>query len=347
MRPVPPADGFTSIHYAVGLMIRLEHVYKTYGSVNAVNGVSLTITPGQVVGLLGPNGAGKSTTVRMIAGVVPPTAGRITVDDLDTVRHSRKVRRRLGYLPESTPLYPEMKVRDYLAYRASLYGIGGSKRTRAVDYAMQRCFLADVRTRRIGQLSKGYKQRTGLAAALVHDPRVLILDEPTSGLDPAQVVENRKLIRSLAGERTMIVVSHMLAEVERTCDRIIILARGSVQADGPPAELLATAGGPNLRRYIVELRGGPNELRRLFHSLPGSLPVELKELPDGWRRCVVAFGRTHDGETIANPQEAIGRACAGAGMLIRELRSESTSLEEIYLRLIERAQSGAGRGAAA
>ncbi|MBN8646129.1 MAG: ABC transporter ATP-binding protein, partial [Planctomycetes bacterium] len=191
-------------------MIRLRQVEKRFADVRAVRGVTLDIERGQVVGVLGPNGAGKTTTIRMIAGLLPPSAGTVEVDGLDSVADSLAVRARLGYMPESSPLYPEMRVRSYLAYRAGLYAMRGRAAREAVERVIDRCRLGEARSRRIGTLSKGFRQRVGLAAAILHDPAVVILDEPTSGLDPAQVVEARELIRELSGRRTMLIVSHIL-----------------------------------------------------------------------------------------------------------------------------------------
>ena len=314
-------------------MIRLERVHKRYGAVHAVRGVDLDAPRGQIVGILGPNGAGKSTTIRMITGSVPPTEGRVSVDGLDTVERSADVRRRLGYLPESNPLHPEMRVGDHLAYRAGLYGLRGRARRGAVGRALERCQLADVSRRRVGTLSKGYRQRVGLAAALLHDPPVLILDEPTSGLDPSQIAETRDLIRELAGDRTMLLVSHILPEVERTCDRIVVFARGRILADGRPEDLLGGASD----RYVIEARrdgppgGGPGLAEALRTASP-PLRVIGEPREDGpWLRAVVA------GEAGRDAREPIARAASGAGLVVRELRAETPTLETFYLRTLEEA----------
>ena len=323
-------------------MISVRDVHKRFGSFHAVRGVRFEIGAGQVVGLLGPNGAGKSTTVRMIAGLLPPSEGSVAVDGFDSVADSMAVRRRLGYLPENTPLYTEMPVAAYLGYRAALFGLSRGERRRAVGEVIERCWLREVRHRRIGTLSKGYRQRTGLAAALVHDPRVLLLDEPTSGLDPAQVVETRKLIRDLSGNRTVVVVSHQLPEVERTCDRVIVLARGRVQADGSPATLVAkSTHGAGVCR--VEARATPEELDRALRNVPDAASVKTSPLEAVWSTGHVA--PASDGIDLRG---AIGHACMAAGLTVRELRRESPSLEEFYIRLIEQAEAGdAGAGVAA
>lgn len=322
-------------------MISVRDVHKWFGSFHAVRGVRFEIGAGEVVGLLGPNGAGKSTTVRMIAGLLPPSEGAVAVDGFDSVSGSMQVRRRLGYLPENTPLYAEMPVVAYLVHRAALFGIGRVGRRRAVDHVIDRCWLKEVRHRRIGTLSKGYRQRTGLAAALVHDPRVLLLDEPSSGLDPAQVVETRRLIRELAGDRTVIIVSHQLPEVERTCDRVIIMARGRVQADGAPATLVS-ASAESRGVCHVEARGTPEAIRHALGTVIGVSGVEVRAEADGW-----CSARVTPTAGSADIREALARGVTAAGLPLREIRAESPSLEEFYIRLIERAESGDAAGAAA
>lgn len=311
-------------------MISLRQVTKSFGPVHAVRGIDLEIPAGEIVGILGPNGAGKTTTIRMITGAIPPTSGSVRVDGLDSVDDSLAVRRRLGYLPESAPLYPEMRVLEFLKYRAALYGVPRARRAAAIDHALERCQLKDVTRRRTGALSKGYRQRVGLAAALLHDPRVLILDEPTTGLDPAQIAETRQLIRLLAGERTTLVVSHILPEVEKSCDRIVLFARGRIQADGRPDQLIRSL--PGAGRYTVEtlpLRADAIPAPRALQTLPGVQSVECAPLDDGWTRSLVAFPeREHD------KRELIARACAEAGLLVRELRAQAASLEDVYLRVI-------------
>ncbi len=234
-------------------MIEATDVNKFYGRFQAVRSLSFRISEGEVVGLLGPNGAGKTTTIRMVTGFLPASSGRIEVCGKDTIRHSLAARRNIGYLPESNPLYPEMRVMDYLTFRARLHGVRASKRQQAIGRSIERCWLADVAKKRIGHLSKGYRQRVGLAAALIHDPRVIVLDEPSSGLDPTQILETRNLIRELAKDRTVLVSSHVLPEVERTCDRVIIIVRGEVRADGHPARLLARLERDHPPVHVVEL----------------------------------------------------------------------------------------------
>ncbi len=312
-------------------MIELDAVHKRFGGIHAVRDVSLAVPRGEVVGILGPNGAGKSTTIRMITGLLPPSSGAIAVDGLDTLDHSRSVRARIGYLPESNPLHPEMPVRDYLRFRARLFAIPARRRRDAIDRALRRCWLADVAARPIGHLSKGYRQRVGLAAALLHDPPLLILDEPTSGLDPSQIAETRRLIRELAGDRTMLLVSHILPEVERSCDRIVVFARGRIRADGPPETLLRSVA----TTYRLEARPDGDAARPIdpapLRAVPGVTGVDLEATSDGWTRLRIGAPPGVD------LREAIARACAAQRWLARELRPETASLEAFYLRLIHEA----------
>ncbi|MEM8835631.1 MAG: ABC transporter ATP-binding protein [Planctomycetota bacterium] len=310
-------------------MISLVDLSKSFGRFEAVRGVSAEIARGEVVGLLGPNGAGKTTTIRMITGTLPPTRGAVRVDGLDSLDGSIEVRRRLGYLPEGSPLHAEMRVEQYLAFRAGLFAVSRKERRAAIARSMDRCELADVARTRCGNLSKGYRQRVGLAAALLHDPDVLILDEPTSGLDPAQVVALRSLIGDLSDTRTTLLVSHILPEVERTCDRIMVFARGRVRADGAPKSLIerhARAG-----RLHLEAETSPDALREtLGRALPKASAM-CEAVGDGWTRA------TLDAEgPISDAQRAsIARTLRDAGVLARELSVERPGLERVYLDLVE------------
>ena len=213
-------------------MIQVSNLTKYYGDYAAVRNVSFDVPRGQVVGFLGPNGAGKSTTLRILAGYLTATSGRATIDGLDVFWQPVAVRRRIGYMAENCPLYPEMRVSEYLTFRAGIKGLHGRDARRQVDYVVGRCWLADVRRQLIGTLSRGYRQRVGLADVLLHSPPVLILDEPTAGLDPGQIRETRKLIRELGQEHTILLSTHILSEVEVTCDQAIIINRGQVAAAG-------------------------------------------------------------------------------------------------------------------
>ena len=232
-------------------MIHVSNLTKYYGDYPAVRDVSFDVAKGQVVGFLGPNGAGKTTTMRVLAGFLTASSGRATIDGLDVFTESVEVRRRIGYMPENCPLYPDMRVAEYLRFRAGIKGVHGRHAGYKIDYVLKRCWLTDVRRQLIGTLSKGYRQRVGLADTLLADPPVLILDEPTAGLDPTQIRESRKLIRELGQQHTILLSTHILPEVEMTCDRVIIINRGQVAASGKLADLQAR--GQKLEEVFVRI----------------------------------------------------------------------------------------------
>lgn len=313
-------------------MINVRGITKSFGRVRAVRGVSFEVPAGQVVGLLGSNGAGKTTTIRMITGYLPPDNGSIRIQECDTLEDSAAARRLIGYLPESAPAYAEMSVEGYLGFRGKLFGLRRQERLAAVARVLERCWLRDVRARRISHLSKGYRQRVGLAAAMLHDPPVLVLDEPTNALDPTQIRETRRLIRELADRRTVLVSSHILAEVEKTCDRVIILAAGRVRVDARPEELLESIRGS--APYIVEARdaGAGAATPAWLAGVPGVAEVEpveseAREGFGSWR--VTAHAGAGD------LRAGIGEAALRAGVPIRELRREAPTLERVFLDLIE------------
>ncbi len=318
-------------------MIRAHDVSKWFGPVQAVRGVSFEIDAGQVVGLLGPNGAGKTTTIRMITGYLPPSSGAVSVCGHDTIAQSLPARRSLGYLPESAPLYPEMRVEDFLHFRGRLYGLARGPRRAAVDGAMDRCWLRDVRRRRIGHLSKGYRQRVGLASALLHSPPVLVLDEPTSGLDPAQIRQTRTLIRDLSHRRTVLVSSHILPEVEKTCDRVIVMARGRVRADGAPADLLRPLADTS--PYIVDAdTSAPRTVESVLSLLKAVAGVaRVVRTPAAEYASPRVWAEFHVTPAPGAPdlREAIARSAAGAGVLVRDLHRRTPTLEQLFLRVIE------------
>ncbi len=224
-------------------MIDVQNVTKSYGAFDAVKDVSFTVEQGEILGFLGPNGAGKTTTMKMITCYMPPTHGTITVDGLDVVNDSMGVRTKIGYLPESTPLYEEMGVRDYLNFIADVRKVSGSERTRAMDRVIQVCGLSSVIHKDIHELSKGYRQRVGFAQAIIHDPEILVLDEPTTGLDPNQIIEIRNLIRELGESKTVIFSTHIMQEVQATSDRVLIIDQGKIAAQGTSEELKASIAG--------------------------------------------------------------------------------------------------------
>ncbi|MCP3903155.1 MAG: ABC transporter ATP-binding protein [Planctomycetes bacterium] len=316
-------------------MIVAQNLSKSFGKVRAVDSINFSITAGRVVGFLGPNGAGKTTTIRMLAGFLPPSSGSVTVDGLDVRRRSLQVRRRIGYLPESTPLYGEMRVIEYLRFRASLFGVRRSKRRGAIDTVIRRCRLEDVRRRQIRHCSKGYRQRVGLAAAMLHDPPVLILDEPTAGLDPEQIREVRQLIRELAGRHTILLSTHILPEAELTCDDIMMIAAGRIRMQGSVNALRQSAAQGC--RYIVETDGADAETA--LWGLPSVERVDVSTLGDGWTRLTITPKR--DAE---DRRELIGRTLREKGAAVRELKREAPTLEQMFVEVIaggERTGGGA------
>jgi ABC-2 type transport system ATP-binding protein len=318
-------------------MISVRDIHKSFGRVRAVRGVSFELVPGQVAGLLGPNGAGKSTTIRMVTGFIPPDRGGVCVSGHDTISDSIAARRQIGYLPESAPLYTEMRVVDYLDHRGRLWSMPRPARRAGIDRSIDRCELAAVRNRRIGHLSKGFRQRVGLAAAILHDPPVLVLDEPSNGLDPTQIVHTRRLVRELAVGRTVLVSSHILAEVERTCDRVIVIAGGMVRADGAPADLVkrGRAGA-----CVVEFRaldpGRPaaDEFEAFLRKAVPPARLSLTRPADGWTTARIEPDPAAPAGA-QDPREAIARHAAAAGVIIRELHLEAPSLERLFVDLME------------
>ncbi len=236
-------------------MIVVDHLTKFYGEYPAVRDVSFEVPKGRVVGFLGPNGAGKSTTMRILAGFLTATSGKASIAGFDVFSDPIEVRRRIGYMPESCPLYPELRVEEYLKFRGGLKGLGWSARRKRIDYVLERCWLTDVRRQLIGTLSKGYRQRVGLADALLADPPVLILDEPTAGLDPTQIRETRKLIRELGAQHTILLSTHILSEVEMTCDTVIIIYQGEVAENGTIADVRKKHKNQTLEEIFVGLTG--------------------------------------------------------------------------------------------
>src|SRR5438309_3763516 len=240
-------------------MIKVEGLTKRYARTVAVDNISFEVEKGGIVGFLGPNGAGKTTTMRVLTCFLPPTSGSASVAGFDVLVQPLEVKKRIGYLPESPPLYPEMEVHEYLTFVGRLKGISGSDVAKRVDEVSERCAVADVRTKLIGKLSKGYRQRVGLAQAIIHNPEVLILDEPTSGLDPKQIIETRQLIRSLAGDHTIILSTHILPEVAMTCQRVVIINQGRVVAVDTP-EGLTTRLSQGAERVALQVRGPQSDV---------------------------------------------------------------------------------------
>jgi ABC-2 type transport system ATP-binding protein len=303
-----------------GRVLEVERLTKRYGSREAVKGISFRVGEGEIVGFLGPNGAGKSTTLRMITGFLAPTAGSVRIGGVDAVADPLRARELFGYMPEGVGLHLDMRVHEHLRFRAELKGIRGKKALdAAIERALDRASVTDARDRIIGQLSKGYRQRVGLADALLSDPPLLILDEPTSGLDPNQMRAVRALIRGFEGKKTIFLSTHILPEVEATCGRVVILDEGRVVGEGDPADLRARAGSGALR-FVG--RGVAEAFEGALASL-GELTVETKgELVHG--RIVL-----HDEDGA----EKVFRAVADAGLALRELTPEATSLEDVFTSL--------------
>ena len=301
-------------------MIEVAHLTKEFGDFTAVRDVSFTIAPGECVGFLGPNGAGKTTTMRVIAGIFPPTTGTVRVSGHDVQREPNAARRLVGYFPENAPYYPEMSVEEYLAFVARAKRLPRAARRGEVERVIAATSLGEMRRRLVGKLSKGFRQRVGLAQALLGDPQVLILDEPTSGLDPEQVAEIRELVKSLRVQRTIIFSSHILSEVSQVAQRVVIINRGRVVAEDHTqglARRIAGAVTVHLRAEAPE-----SELRLLLSSVPG-----VHDL-------AVADGRFRFHARDEGVVREVSRAVAGRGVLLLELSRESLSLEEIFLRLV-------------
>jgi ABC-2 type transport system ATP-binding protein len=321
-------------------MIDVDGLTKRYGSLTAIEDVSFTVGAGEVLAFLGPNGAGKTTTMRIITGALPATSGRVRVAGHDIEDDPLAVKRRIGYLPETPPLYMEMTVAEYLAFVARLKGLARSAVRGAIDRAVERCALGPVRRRLIGNLSRGYRQRVGLAQALIHEPPVLILDEPTSGLDPKQIIEIRELIKTLAGNHTVILSTHILSEATAICQRVIIIHRGRVVAVDSPERLAAQVRGSEQVR--VALRRPSAELQAAVAQLPGVLAV-------------AAPGRdaaAHDGQASVwlvecergrDLREAIARVVVTSDGGLLELSPVVVSLEEVFLQLTADAPEGRGQ----
>jgi ABC-2 type transport system ATP-binding protein len=307
-------------------MIEVESLEKRYGFTHALQGISFSVQRGEVVGFLGPNGAGKTTTMKILTGYLLPTGGRASVGGLDVVRESLAVRRRIGYLPESTPLYGEMRVDDYLRFVAAIRGVPKERRKAAIARAVELCSLSGVLGKNIVELSKGFRQRVGLAQAMVHEPELLILDEPTSGLDPNQIVEVRHLIAQLLGEqRTVILSTHYLQEVEKSCSRVIIITHGKIVADDTQEQLIAA-----LPRGAVRARiRGPetNVVAQLKELLPGK---EIEVVERQGEELVCRVGVSGHAAPI---EEALARLVVKNGWALLELGRERGTLEDVFRNL--------------
>ncbi len=311
------------------MSIAVRNLVKLYGEQRAIDDISFDVKTGEILGFLGPNGAGKTTTMKIVTCYMPPTSGSVTVDDLDIFERSLDVRRKIGYLPEMNPLYLDMNVLDYLTYSAQLHGLRGSAVQHRVREMVHLCGLEEVRHKDIGEMSKGYRQRVGLAQAMVHEPDVLILDEPTSGLDPNQIVEIRNLIKQLGRAKTVILSTHILSEVQATCDRVLIINEGKLVADGSPERLQQEFQGAE--SVTVELKTGARDplqelspkLRRLEHVHD----VTLVSQTDGLSKFELHVDKGND------IREALFRLAVVENWVLLELHRRVTSLEEIFHKL--------------
>ena len=308
-------------------MIEVEHLSKIYGSTAAIQDVDFSVATGEILGFLGPNGAGKTTTMRILAGYIPATTGTARIAGFDVHEKSLEVRQRIGYLPENPPLYPDMSVEGFLTFVASIKGIPSGDRRSKVDSAIERCQLTEKRKVLIHKLSKGYKQRVGIAQAIVHDPPVIILDEPTIGLDPKQIIEVRHLIKSLANQHTIILSTHILPEVSMTCDRVTIINRGKIIATNTPDNLLSELTGNT--GYQLEIEGNTDQVDSLLKQITGITQVIINPLENQSRSTI---------EIKTDSTQELGREIANQlvnnGLGMYEMRRTRATLEDVFLNLI-------------
>ena len=311
-------------------MIKVEGLTKRYARTVAVDNISFEVEKGQIVGFLGPNGAGKTTTMRVLTCFLPPTEGTASIAGFDVLEQPLEVKKRIGYLPETPPLYPEMEVEEYLAFVGNLKGIPSGDLARRISEVTERCAIGDVRKRLIGKLSKGYRQRVGLAQAIIHNPDVLVLDEPTSGLDPKQIIETRTLIKNLAGSHTIILSTHILSEVEHTCEQVLIISKGKLVATDSVANLTNRLRGSEAVAVEVEAAGGAlnaQDVQTRLEQVSGVSRVLLKGTKDG--RATLEVESLQGCHIRAD----LARAVVNAGWNLNELRPVALSLEDIFLQL--------------
>ena len=306
-------------------MIEVERLSKHYHSVRAVDRVSFAVGRGEIVGLLGPNGAGKTTTMRMLTTYLPPSSGRAVLCGHDVLDEPLEVRKKVGYLPENVPLYPEMRVREYLAYRAKLKDVPRSKRRAAIDDVLERCKLTDVESRVLGHLSKGYRQRVGLAEALVHDPDILVLDEPTAGLDPMQIREVRALIRELGDKHTILLSTHIMSEVEAVCGRVIMIVKGKVALDDQLDHLQEQGA------IVLEVRGPALAIRKALEATQGVARVGVMDQEGEILKLEI---QTRGGVDL---REILAQKIVQNGWALRHLDVRRSSLEERFVRAVHEA----------
>jgi len=315
-------------------VIRVENLTKRYTGATAVDGISFEVEPREIVGFLGPNGAGKSTTLRVLTCYTAATSGTAEVDGHDVALEPEAVKRSIGYLPENVPLYPELRVGEYLSYRAALKGVPRSRRGAAIDAAVERCGIGDVRGRIAGQLSKGYRQRVGLADTLLADPKILVLDEPTIGLDPSQIRQVRELIRELGRERTVILSSHILPEVEAVCSRVLIINKGRIVGQGSPRELRAGLG-ESRATIAVEAIDPEGRASAALGAIAGVHEVSGPEPAEG---AALQFALSADPDPAV--LERVFDAAVSGGFKLVGLSSRTLSLEDVFVRITTEEGSG-------
>ncbi len=306
-------------------MIQIQNLVKNYGDVRAVDHIDFEVRDGEILGFLGPNGAGKSTTLRILTGYLTPTQGNIQVDHLNILDNSREIRQLCGYLPENNPLYPDMLVYDYLKFIADARGIKDEDFARTLKGVVSRCGLDGVVNRTIQTLSKGYRQRVGLAQAIIHDPKILILDEPTTGLDPNQILEIRELIKELGKNKTLIISSHILQEVQAVCDRIVIINKGKIVANGSTEELKASFHG--LTKLMLTVKANENELQSITEAVPGIQTFKYTTDDDGIHHITLEYPSGDD------RREAVYKFIKTREWVLLEMYRELISLEKVFRNL--------------
>jgi len=306
-------------------MIEVENLTKRYGPTRAVTDVSFRVEKGEVLGFLGPNGAGKTTTMRVITGYLPPTEGTVRVAGFDVVEQPIEAKRRTGYLPELPPVYPDMTVTEYLGFVGRIKGVPRRELKTRINEVSEKCAIADVKNRQIGKLSKGYRQRVGLAQAMIHNPDVLVLDEPTAGLDPKQIIETRELIRGLAGQHTVVLSTHILPEVSTTCERVVVINGGKIVAMGKPDELTQRLQG--FESVLVTAEGPADQMKERLERVAGVNLVEQHGTSNGRVTFEVHAGKEQD------VRAELARAVVESQWRLLELKTSGMSLEDIFLKL--------------
>lgn len=311
-------------------MIQVEHLSKKYGERTVVRDVGFRVERGEIIGFLGPNGAGKTTTLRMLTGYLAPDEGVIEIDGVNAIENPVEARKRIGYMPESVPLYKELRVEEYLRYRARLKGVSRKLLKKRVESSMEMSKITDVRSRIVGQLSRGYRSRVGLAEAIVADPPLLILDEPTAGLDPNQIRQVRNLVKEMAGKTTILLSTHILPEVETTCGRVLIINKGKLVGEGVPGDLRSK--GESAQTLLIEGRGQRETFVSVLEKIEGVRRiVEVEALQDEASNALLRI--RVETEPLPEISEAVFSAVAESGLKLRELHREQTSLEDVFATL--------------